>query len=326
MTKMTRIEAVWAEERRNAGARPLDASGLRLTRIDSTSRFDVYGGIDDNDHVVMATGTTFRPPAVVMQSTSLDYFRRQRADGSWLMILRLKTAGLETVFGRLCQDLADAALAVPSEDELVALLVGRLRSWEKLFMRADDGLLRPHEIRGLIAELLMLERILSAGVRGNIPAVDGWTGPSGTERDFKYSDLSIEVKAMSPGRERVTISSLEQLDTSDPLTLVVVTLEASAQGRQGAFSLNSLVARIEGSVAGDPAALSCLKERLLDACYVEQPRYDEDWFHEARVRAYAVRAGFPRLVRDTVPTGVLSASYEIDLTIAAPFAQEKLPS
>lgn len=319
---MTKIEGIWQEERVQAEIKPIATDELRLTRIDSVSRLDVYAGITDSHMVLLAVGLSSRPPAVALQSGALDYFRRQRADGSWLMVLRLKVRELEPVFGRLCQDLIDATTLVRTQKELVALMLARLKLWETLFSGTEGGLLQLNQIRGLIAELLVLESILDKGMRGRTDAVEGWVGPSRADRDFEYPDLSLEVKSLFPGRRGVTISSLMQLSSHGPLVLVAIILMAEGKNESEAFCLNTLVGRIEGRVSKDASALSLFKEKMILAGYVENPRYDVDWFVFSSMRSFDVIEGFPRLVAGKVPEGIISASYEIDLASLSNFERK----
>lgn len=319
---MTKIEEIWEEERVKAKSTPIAPDELRLTRIDLFSRLDTYAGISDSLMVVLAVGLSTRPPAVALQSGALDYFRRQRADGSWLMVLRLKIRELEQVFGRLCQDLIDATTRVSTQKELVALLVARLKLWEMLFSGTRAGLLEPYQIRGLIAELLTLENILDKGIRGKVDALQGWVGPSKADRDFEYSDSSLEVKSLFPGRRGVTIASLEQLAWDGPLVLAVIQLTTAGKNDAGAFCLNTLVGRIEGKVSADPVALALFKEKMILAGYVENPRYDVDWFIFSGIRCFDVIEGFPRLVPGNVPAGILAASYELDLASLSAFERK----
>lgn len=64
---------------------------------------------------------------------------------------------LEQVFGRLCQDLIDAAAKVATEAALVSLFRERLLLWKRLFRDGGSGFLQKFQIKGLIAELLALD-------------------------------------------------------------------------------------------------------------------------------------------------------------------------
>jgi hypothetical protein len=234
---MTKIEELWREALLQARAKPIEANGYRLTRMAPESRFDIYAGVDSSSFVLLAIGISARPPNVTTDSSSLDYFRQQRKDGSWLMVLRLRQNGLETVFGRLCQDLFDAAEGVPDEKALVLLFRERLNLWKKLFQHGGNGFLQPHEIKGLIAEMLVLELLIQGGERDVHETVSGWIGPLGSDQDFMYSELALEVKAVGPGAETILISSLEQLDCAVPLHMVLATLRPATPGESGAIGL-----------------------------------------------------------------------------------------
>ncbi|MDQ0045033.1 PD-(D/E)XK motif protein [Variovorax boronicumulans] len=324
MTK-TKIELLWDDELLQAAKRPLGRDGLRLTRIESISNIDIYAGIDDADRVVLAISVKKRPPAISLDSRTFDHFRQQRADGSWLLVLRLRGKGLEPVFGRLCQDLVDSTISVIAEDELLGIFQARLQLWQKLFLGSNDGLLEVHQIKGLLAELLILGKILQRGLRDAAEIVAGWVGPRGADQDFIYGSGSIEVKASAIGRRSVSISSLEQLDCVTPLALVVIALETSSPSTTGAFSLNSLVNLLESQIVYSAPALLTLRERLLEAGYVEHPYYDENWFNPVSTQIFDVGENFPRLTKKTVPPELTQAKYELDITYLAAFRRNELP-
>lgn len=322
----TRIEEIWDAELALAGSQPFEPNSFRLTRLDELHRHDLYAGVDDALRPVLGLGVHQRPPAIALESDAFDYFRRQRADGSWLLVLRLQRPGLETVFGRLCQDLADASRTVKTEDELLAFFVRRLRLWEKLFLAAQDALLARHQIRGLVAELLTLRNLLQSRPTALAATVSGWVGPTGADQDIRLGDMSVEVKSAVPGARSIHISSLRQLQTLSPLFLIVVTLANSSAGTAGAVSLNSLVAHLESLVASDSEALATFRERLVAAGYVDHPRYDEDWHLQVDSAPYAVSKEFPRICEGNVPPAVTAASYELELASIAKFRLATMPA
>lgn len=316
---MTKIEMLWRDALQQARSKPIEANAYRLVRMAPESRFDIYAGVDASSFVLLAVGVHMRPPNIATDSSSLDYFRQQRQDGSWLMVLRLRQSGLEAVFGKLCQDLVDAADSVPDEKALVALFRERLNLWKKLFQHGGSGFLLPHEIKGLVAEMLVLESLIQSGGRELHETVAGWTGPLGADQDFIYSESAIEVKAIGAGVESISISSLEQLDSSVPMHLVVMTLRQATSGEPGAVGLNALSARIEGLIAASPEALNTFKDRLLEARYVEHEYYDTVLFAAVSSDRYQVSDAFPRLVGEMIPAGIVSASYAISIDAIAEF-------
>jgi hypothetical protein len=318
---MTKIEELWIEGLHQVRLRPIESDGFRLLRFDDISRFDIYAGVDSSEFVLLAIGVHSRPSNVDLDSSSLDYFRKQRQDGSWLMVLRLKRAGLSTVFGPLCQDLVDASNKVLNEDALIALFKERLLLWEKLFARTGEGLLKNHEIKGLIGELLFLESLIVQSGRDALESVTGWVGPLSADQDFQFPEVAYEIKAIRPESASVTISSLEQLDCSTPLFLALVSLRLSSPGVPGAIGLNSLTARIEGAIASNPDALSVFKARILEAGYVEHEHYNSVLFIIESMELYRVEDTFPKIVPSMVSKGIENATYEISLDAVKDFIQ-----
>lgn len=321
---MTKIEELWREALQQARIKPIEANGYRLTRMAPESRFDIYAGVDASSFVLLAIGIHARPPNIAIDSSSLDYFRQQRQDGSWLMVLRLRQNGLETVFGRLCQDLVDAAEGVLDEKALVVLFRERLNLWKRLFQHGGSGFLQPHEIKGLVGEMLVLESLIQSGKRECHETVAGWMGPLGADQDFRYSDKALEVKAIGPEAESISISSLEQLDCPVPMHLILATLRQATSGEPGAIGLNVMAARIEGMIAASPEALNTFKARLLEARYVEHEFYDTVLFEPLSLVSYRIGDTFPKIVGGMVPAGIVSASYAIAVKAIDEFRDEML--
>jgi hypothetical protein len=223
------------------------------------------------------------------------------------------------VFGRLCQDLVDVAESVPDENALVSLFKERLNLWKKLFQYGSSGFLEPHEIKGLIAELLVLEILIRDGKRNAHETLSGWNGPLGADQDFMYSDLAIEVKGIGIGAESISISSLEQLDCSVSMYLVVATLRQATPGEQGGIGLNILTTKIEGMISESPEALGIFKERLLEARYVEHEFYETVLFEPISISSYSVTDTFPKLISNAVPIGIVRANYAIEIASISGF-------
>lgn len=316
---MTKIEQVWNAALQKTNEFPIDGTGYRLNRIDPESPLDIYAGIDTSCSVMIAIGLTCRPPSIDMEASAFDYFRHQRLDSSWFMVLRLKRHGLEAVFGRLCQDLLDAACHVNGEVALAALFRERLMLWKRLFEHGANGLLEAHQIKGLIAELLTLELLIVRFHRDVGETVNGWVGPLGADQDFVFSDAVLEVKAIRPGADEISISSLDQLSSPLPIKLVVFSMRPAVPGEHGAFSLNEVVARLESLISSIPDALITFKDRLLAAGFVEQSYYDTICFEPIEDKWYVVDESFPRLTVQTVAEGITRVEYAISADVISNF-------
>jgi len=316
---MTRIEQLWLEIRRDMAGEQLAGSSWTLIRVDPRHPFNIYAGVNGNGSAMLAIGVSSRPLAIDADTGALGYVRIQRAGGDWVMGLRLEEPGLETVFGRLCQDLVDTAAGVATETALVALFRDRLLLWKRLFRDGGSGLLQKFQIKGLIAEMLALEEFISANAADPLQPLAAWTGPKGTSQDFLFAGYAVEVKAVSPDAEAVGISSAKQLDAPVPLSLRVCVLREASPSEKGALTLPLLVTRIEELLADSAGATAAYRDRLLEAGYVEHDHYQNTAFTPMETRHYAVGDGFPRLVPATLPAGIPNVTYSILFSSITPF-------
>ena len=308
---MTRIEYLWQSIRDEATISQQTENGWKLVRLDSDHLFDIYAAIDGNGLAMLAIGTSTLPPSINGDTGALDYIRFQRSGGRWLMGLRLAGQGLEGVFGRLCQDLADAAAEVATETALVALFRERLMLWRRLFRDGANGLLQKFQIKGLIGELIALEEFIQLYPDEPLLPILAWTGPQGTSQDFLFSDHAVEVKAVSANAMAVSISSAKQLDCLLPLLLRTYVLREASTEETGALTLPLLAVRIEQLLAVVPGGVAVFREKLLESGYVEHEYYRSVAYSPVETRLYNVGAAFPRIIPTSLPVGIPDVSYSI---------------
>lgn len=308
------MEQVWNAAASRATVAQSSSHAHFIFRTNEDSRVGTYGGVDSAGNLLFALETSSIPPALDVRSDAIDYFRQERAEvGSWLLFLRLKDAGLRSVFSRLCDDLIESVSECTTEKGLVAAAISRIRLWQKLFELRPDGVLAPHEIKGLTAELLFFLKQLRSEDRDFQEVALSWLGPTGTDQDYIFSTESVEVKAIGPNSEVVSVSSLQQLQSDRPLRLSVWTLRQAAPTEPAAWTLNALVLRIESELRDAPSALSTFRERLLSSGYVHHPVYDSTAYEPLSEETFSVEGDFPRITESDVPAGIRTASYSIAL-------------
>lgn len=310
----TSIEQAWDSALRKTQGSPPSEGELVVFRVDEHSSKSCYGGVDSEGNLLLAIEVKTLPPPIEIRSAALDFFRHERRGRqTWLMVFRLRVPALTSVFGRLCQDLINEIESIDTESALLAVVQRRIALWQKLFEKGPDGLLADFQIKGLLAELLYMESQLTSGVREPLEMAAGWLGPSGGDQDFMFSDQAVEVKAVGPFSEGVSISSLQQLESSVPLILHVRTMRAASPAEPNSETLNAATARIEQIVATNPQALALFRGALLEAGFVAHPRYSEVAFEPIGVEEFSVEGVFPRLTVSSVPLGIASATYVLSL-------------
>jgi len=316
--KKMKIEQVWRDILLNHESLQFVEGDYQLKLLDPEAKFSFFAGVDSDKSVLIAIEINCRPPDINLETQAIDYFRSQRKNGTWLMALRLYDLDLVTVFGRLCQDLIDASAGMPSQTALIKLFKDRLNLWKKLFQNSNKGLLQKHEIKGLLAELVALENLLTSTTSATT-IVMGWIGPQGADQDFIFNDFALEIKAIAPSVTQVGISSIEQLDSILPIELWIYVLRESNSDEKNNINLLSQVLKIEAILNSEPNALNIFKAKVLESGYVENEFYKDICFKVTDEMKFTITDDFPKLKRELMPSGILEAAYNISLSAISNF-------
>lgn len=302
---MTRVEQLWQDISTQAG-RP----GL-FQRVDEDHPLDLYAGIDYQGKRVLMLVTEIAPPSLPPPGV-VEMACNQRTDQEFAVIFQLARPEYDEIFGRLCQDLVDATRDVLPRNGGDAL-IRRLSRWRKLLEVGQRTTLSDTALRGLIGELWFLRSVALDRV-GVEAAVKGWLGPLDAPQDFVLGEAVVEIKTSSPGAQKVTITSLQQLDAGGaPLYLGVLCLAPADENTNDAFSAAQLVRWLRTAVETNAIASVEFELRLAEAGYADHEEYEAAWYRVTQARYFQVRDDFPRLIRAGTPAGVLDASYTIDL-------------
>lgn len=222
------------------------------------------------------------------------------------------------VFLTLCRDVIAYSGGGSTASDASSNVFRRLSHWHSLMTRARTTVMGPHEIRGLIGELCVLERLAES--IGFEAALHAWVAPDEHPQDFAKVGMLIEVKTrLSGSRQVVRISSLQQLEpTQLPLSLIVVEL-ASAEG-EGATTLNHICNRLvdRARVIGSQQ-MDAVETALFKRGYLKLEAYDADAYRFVGMTAFECRDGFPKLIRSEVDVRIPEAQYMLDLSLIGSF-------
>lgn len=245
------------------------------------------------------------------QSNALRYF----------IHIEEAVAGISVdLFETFCTDLLSHIARCSSSAEAARTLYRRLQHWKRFFQgHASVGLTRDEYV-GLFGELDFLEKCLQHGGSPQVLS-DAWQGPLGTNQDFLFGKLAVEVKAVTANDAgTVHISNIRQLDDTglDGLFLWHVAYDF----REGTDrKLASLVESIRTRLANSPDALATFEDRLLAAGYIEPGSSDfaKYGFAERQRSSYKVRDGFPRILESNLSPGISNISYSLSLSACYEF-------
>jgi hypothetical protein len=226
------------------------------------------------------------------------------------MILRCVDPMLNHQFGLLADDVLNAIELHPETAPKGVLAT--LERWRSLFEADRRALLGSAQLAGLMAELSVLQELVTA--HGPL-ALSAWQGPRGHRHDFVLANCSIEVKATTNHNNRVvTVHGGRQLSSSDQgeLYLRVFQLERTPNGK-------SVPAKIDEIIDSGVSRIELLT--LLDGVNysdADSAAYDDVKFANISESSYLVDASFPRITPETlIPSDIIerlsNISYSIDL-------------
>lgn len=238
-------------------------------------------------------------------------------DAGPLLVLSLEDPGRRDLFTTICADVVSAAAeSVPAPGTALSQFLARLDAWRKFLRDRSSGLSRQETV-GLIGELLVLEQLLSRD-GGRLAS---WQAPLDGLHDFVCSGHALEVKTGLGPAPTITISKLDQLDTSGVrrLDLLHVRLIESPTGR----SLRDIVSDVS-AMLGDEQSRRDLENLLLRRGLLPS---DDAARGAPRVQirsldAYTVCERFPRLLRASLPLAITDVTYTIEVRGVEEFSQD----
>lgn len=220
------------------------------------------------------------------------------------------------VFDLMCRDIIEASSRVADATKATGAIFRRLSHWQAMLAEGRSNDLTEQQIRGLMGELWVLGQIASS--MGAAAGINAWVAPDDHPQDFALPFGLVEVKArLSGSRQKVSISSLDQLETHElALVLVIVELTPDAHG----MSLNDVVSELlaRAKEAGDSWE-GRMQMSLLRRDYMRSECYNAQRYRVGSVRAFNVGPNFPRITRSETDTRVLGATYSLDITGLAEF-------
>ena len=233
------------------------------------------------------------------------------------IVIELLDLELTKKFLVVCNDVIATLQGVPLSSRRESCL-RNLGGWG-LFLQMSKARLSQSQQKGLIAELLFLDReaIPALGIDS---ALQGWVGPDEAPRDFSYGQTFIEVKSKrSSSSTTVRISSEHQLNAgpNEQLFLYVVELNDAVMNQTDSISLPEIVGKINAYLS--PLQRVNFGSKLAKVGYLDEPDFRYDRWSEGASYFYCVVDGFPKIDSYLCPLGVQKVGYDIDLNYCEHF-------
>ncbi len=287
-----------------------------LQRLDPKHPLDFFIGINEKgfDELVLFTDIE---PVQMKSSKALEVEKNQRKDGKWATQIASVEKDNQEIFARLCVDLVENSYHALSEQEGLSLVAMRFLSWQRLFATIHDTL-SISVLKGLFGELEFGKYLMNKGISKD-EVLQGWQGPDGADRDFIFANQWFEIKAISTGKDKVTISSLNQLETELPGYLVVINVDESSKTDPIAISVSDFISETRQRLIDAPAASRLFEDKLISIGFIDKSAYNDIYFRIGSKYYYQVRDDFPRLVTEKVPSEIVSVRYDLSIAGIEPW-------
>lgn len=287
-----------------------------MQRIDPSHPMDFFIGINEKGYDQLALITTSEP-AQMKSSKALEVEKNKRKDGKWATQIASVEIDNQDIFAKLCVDLVEVSYNIQSEKEGLRKVAARFLAWQKLFATIHDTL--PISVlKGLLGEIRFAQYLINKGVSKD-DVLQAWQGPDGADRDYVLNERWFEIKSIATGKDKVTISSLNQLEASSRGFLVIINVDESSKTDSEACSVAEEVKRMREVLKDAPEATKLFEEKLISLGYIDKTAYEDIFFRVGDANYYQVDDGFPRLITDNVPLEIVAVRYDLSLVGIAPW-------
>lgn len=287
-----------------------------MQRVDPNHPLDFFVGINEKGYDQLALITIIEPYQM-KSSKALEVEKNKRKDGKWATQISSVERKNQDIFARLCVDLVENSYSSLSEQDGIGRVTARFLAWQSLFATMHESLPKS-VLKGLVGELSFANMLIEKGVSKD-GIINSWMGPNGSDRDFTLTSQWFEVKAISTGKDKVTISSLNQLETNENGYLVVCYVDESTSTDPDALSISKFITNMRAQLMDAPKASRLFEEKLVNLGYIDKSIYDDMYFTLNGMDYFEVDSKFPRLVTENVPTEIVGVRYDLSLVGIAPW-------
>jgi hypothetical protein len=291
-----------------------------LKLIPGSRPLKVYYGRDDKGQLCIAIVSPFS--SLLPKSTKAMEFSQHKNGSEFWTYIGLQDEAEKSAFFSFCDDLISTIEEAADDKSAFQGVLDRIALWKKMFS-SRGGLLTEKVIQGLFGELLFIDEYMIPKF-GKEKAIKAWGGPLGLPKDFTIGLDWFEVKCILATEYSVTISSHEQLLSSNPGHLVVIKVEKMTEAfNNGISNVNLLFSKIEKELSDTPEVLDDFFTKVKKLGYWPEDAYDAYRFKVVDKVFYSVTEGFPRITSpSTFGNAFGKISYELLINAIDKFKEE----
>jgi len=300
-------------------------SSISALRVDSKNPWEFFWGRDIENKILLVlknsqNSFSSRKIPKLKGLEVKNITNREVRENS--LVFRLVDLAYRDIFYRLCIDIIESTNTASSEKEAFNVAINRTMRWHYLLKGGADGLLSPEEQKGLIGELLFLERQMLALFNVN-EALCAWIGPEGAPKDFEIGNVCVEVKSRRIGAAPyIVINSEHQLDGLgiQSFFLNVVELNRASAESDDSFTLSAIAKRVlEQIFLSDGDLVELYENLLVSVGFNWEDDYSDYFWIEGANLFYAISDEFPRITAHQLHSGISNVKYSISIVECEPF-------
>lgn len=221
----------------------------------------------------------------------------------------------DNIFESVISDISENIIKIQNKKHLYTILTKVLSEWKVFFEKSGSQVLSLSEQKGLIGELYFLKDYLFQKYSFS-DAILYWTGADRTNHDFQIGNTAFEVKATSSKQhKKFTVASEKQLDNTGLKHLYLAVYSLNIHANLHTCNLPSLIKEIYTMLEDEPVATFQFEIKLAKSGYVEKfaDKYT-DGFSLSELKIFEVKDGFPRLLKENLPSGIGDLKYTVALS------------
>lgn len=199
-------------------------TGMGLVLLSANAPIRIYYGIGAQGFCRLAFLCDVEPPDIP-STRAIKVSVVGEGDSSYWVFFDLVEGSARPVYVTFCEDLVRLIENSGNKTQVsaLALLKNRYLAWRKMFSQDHSGL-SEEQMVGLWGELYFLHTFMMPKY-GIADAIMSWSGIDGLNKDFAIANKWYEVKTASVNGNAIRISSLAQLSSNVPGSLVIVRYE-----------------------------------------------------------------------------------------------------
>ena len=282
-------------------------------RVNEVHPLDIYlGRNDEGEKSLRFIGNFDRVKIISSKIIAVSHLKK---DQKIILNFSLKDPRFDDLFFIFCNDLIDSSVGM-KQYQGYEFLVNRFDKWRS-FGQLSRDILTETEIKGLLGELLFLNDVGLVDY-DEFSAISAWTGTEPTDKDFYFSDYWYEIKVTTS--EKVQISSLDQLESSQEGKLVVYTFEKRSPEASG-ITLNAMVSHILDKLAYRSNQESFLL-KLYQIGYIYNENYDQYVYEVKSFKKFKIVEGFPLIKKQDLNDAIVDVKYTLLLNLINKYLEE----